>query len=53
MNKIFENDRLIVCKYGSVYRVHFFGDEDTRKKINDLKSFITKDINKVRKIIYQ
>lgn len=45
---IFKNDDFVIYKSNTVYRVHFFEDENTRN-IKDLKSFITKDYNKVIK----
>ncbi|MGL5459219.1 MAG: hypothetical protein ACRDBY_06340 [Cetobacterium sp.] len=46
-----KTDKFIVYKYGDVYRVHVYADKNTRTKIQDLKSFITKNIEKVKRFL--
>lgn len=46
-----KTDKFIVYKYKDTYRVHVYADEDTRNKIQDLKSFITKNIEKVKRFL--
>lgn len=45
--RILKTNDFIIYKYNTVYRVHFFTDENYNTK--ELKSFITRDINKIIK----
>lgn len=44
-----KTDKFIVFKYGNVYRVHFY--DDKRKKVDEVKSFITKSFDKVKRFL--
>ena len=44
-----KTDKFIVFRYGNVYRVHFY--DDKRKKVDEMKSFITKSFDKVKSFL--
>ncbi len=52
MKKIIKQTKdYTVYKYREVYRVHFKNDESSTTKIEEMKSFITKNYDKVKSFL--